>query len=78
MWRWVGPDHKAGRYNIARGNFEKALRFAPDDAVVNYYAGLGYWKDGKPEKAKECLQKALANGLSGKLRPEAEATLKNL
>ncbi len=70
--------YKAGRYNIARGNFEKALRFAPDDAVVNYYAGLGYWKDGKPEKAKECLQKALANGLSGKLRPEAEATLKNL
>lgn len=70
--------YKAGRSGMARGNFEKALRFSPDNPVINYYAGLGYWKDGKPDKAKECFQKALANGLTGKLRTEAEATLKKL
>jgi len=70
--------YKAGRSGMARGNFEKALRFSPDSPVINYYAGLGYWKDGKSDRAKECFQKALANGLAGKLRTEAEATLKKL
>jgi tetratricopeptide (TPR) repeat protein len=73
---WV--YYKEGRFNMARGNFEKALKFLPDDPVYNYYAGLGYWKDKKPDKAKECLQKALSLGLGGKLGEEAKSIMGKL
>jgi tetratricopeptide (TPR) repeat protein len=70
--------YRQAKFTHARGNFEKGLKHAPENPVVNYYVGLGYWKEGKPDKAREFLQKALALGLSGKLRTEAEATMNKL
>ncbi len=70
--------YKMGRYNMARGNFETALKLAPDHPLINYYAGINYIKDNKPDKAKICLQKALAGNLSRQLRADAESALQGL
>ncbi|SYZ74399.1 exported hypothetical protein [Candidatus Zixiibacteriota bacterium] len=70
--------YKMGRYDLARGSFEKALKFDPRNPLINYYAGINYFKDKKPNQAGECLRKALAGKLPDRLRSEAENTLRDL
>ncbi len=70
--------HAMERYASASVSFKKALRFAPENPEFNYYAGKNYIKDGKPDKAKKCLKKAIKNGLSGELKADAEKALKQL
>jgi len=70
--------YKQGRHDIAGSGFERALQLAPDNPFYNYHAGINYIKDKKPDKAKICLRKALANGLSGQLKSDAEAALGRL
>ncbi len=70
--------YKAEKYSMARTQYEYALKFAPEDPVYNFYAGLNYIKDGQPISAEECFKTALKNGLSGELKTEAEKALKNL
>ncbi len=70
--------YRNGRYDLARSNFENALKLEPDNPLVNYYAGINYIKDKKPAEAKTCLQKSLKEGLAGTLRSGAETALKGL
>jgi predicted Zn-dependent protease len=67
-----------GKFANARISFENALKFGSENPEVNYYAGINYVKDGKPELARQHLQKALTLGLSGKLKTAAESELKKL
>jgi tetratricopeptide (TPR) repeat protein len=70
--------YKMGKYNFARGSYEKALKLAPDDPLINYYAGINYIKDNNPVKAKTSLKKAAESNLDAKIRKEAETALNSL
>lgn len=69
---------KRGKYAMARGSFEKALKLAPENPEYNFYAGINYIKDDKRDKAGKCLNKSIRNGLKGKLKNEAEKALKGI
>ncbi len=70
--------YKQNRFDLARGDFERGLKIAPENPVLNFYAGLNYIKDNKPDKAKVHLKNALAGDLPKTLRKEAEENLKKL
>lgn len=75
----LGWSHyKQNRFDLARGDFERGLQIAPENPVLNFYAGLNYIKDNKPDKAREHLRKSLNGELPEALRKEAEENLKKL
>jgi tetratricopeptide (TPR) repeat protein len=70
--------HAMEKYATASVSFKHALRFAPEDPEINYYAGKNYIKDNKPDAARMCLKKAINNGLGGELKADAEKALRQL
>jgi tetratricopeptide (TPR) repeat protein len=70
--------YKMGKYKSAYGTFKHALRFAPDDPEIKYYAGLNLIKNNMPKQAKILLKKAIRLGLNDDLKKQAEAELKKL
>jgi tetratricopeptide (TPR) repeat protein len=70
---------RMGKYKLARGAFERALKFAPGNPEYSYHAGMASMNAGDPpERARDHLNKAINNGLKGELRREAEKALKKL
>jgi tetratricopeptide (TPR) repeat protein len=79
IYSTIGQGYYAmGKFANARASFENALKFGPENPEINYYAGLNYIKDNKPDLAKKHLHKALALGLSGNQKNAAEAELRKL
>lgn len=52
-------SNKNGKYHIAVLQYQKALRFSPEDAVINLNMGLAYVNDGKNMEALECFKKVI-------------------
>jgi len=50
-------SNNIGKYNIAILQYQKALRIAPEDAIIFLNMGLAYASDGKDIEAMECFQK---------------------
>ena len=70
--------NKMGKYALARGGYQTALKLAPENSVYNYYAGLNYMKEEKFDQARQHLRKAIDLGLPGDLKSEARKTLNKL
>nr|MBN2278485.1 tetratricopeptide repeat protein [candidate division Zixibacteria bacterium] len=66
------------KYKIAKVKFDEALKLAPDDPEINFYAGINHQRLGSAFEARTYLKKALRGGLKGSLKKEAEAALNNL
>jgi Tfp pilus assembly protein PilF len=50
--------HK-GAYGLAIDTLEEALKKSPRSAIYHYHLGMAYAKAGKPEPARQHLEKAL-------------------
>lgn len=78
---WAGGD----QHTQAMEEYQKALQLAPDNALTNYYYGVGWQelspgertKFGTVQQAKAHLQKAVKTG-NANVKAAAQKTLKEL
>jgi len=66
------------RYKAAGKNFNRALEANPNNPEYNFYAGMNYVNLDSLQKARTYLKKAIKNGLSGKLKSQAQNALSRL
>lgn len=59
---YAGYLYSLGRSGEALAQYDEAVRLAPNDATVNYNAGLLYFKNKKYDRANRLAQKAYALG----------------
>jgi Tfp pilus assembly protein PilF len=48
-----------GSYLNAISELQDSVGLDPDNSVINYHLGLAYYKNNKPDAAREFLEKAL-------------------
>lgn len=59
---YAGYLYSVGRSDDALAQYDEAVRLAPDDATVNYNAGLLHFKKKNYDSANRLAQKAYASG----------------
>ena len=47
-----------GSYLNAIAEFQDSLEHDPENPVINYHAGLAYYRNKQPDEAKKFLEKA--------------------
>jgi tetratricopeptide (TPR) repeat protein len=57
--------HKSKRYDQANTAYQRAIQLAPSDPIKMYLQGINFEVWGKPDEAREHLQKAIDLGISG-------------
>ena len=66
------------KYKLARSQFFKGLKFAPEDAELNFLLGKTCVTLGRKAEAKKHINKALKNKLPSPQREEAKKLLRRL
>lgn len=64
-------------YRVAKSQFAQGLRQFPDDPGFRFYLGKTHLLMDNVEEGRKQLEAALANGLSGPLRDEAQRLLRD-
>ena len=67
-----------GSYLSAIAELQDSVARDPDNPVINYHAGLAYYKNKQPDKAREFLEKALKIDQNFKGAEQARSILKNI
>ncbi|MCK4301506.1 MAG: hypothetical protein KAW91_01965, partial [candidate division Zixibacteria bacterium] len=66
------------KYKLARSQFFNGLKFAPEDAELNFLLGKTCVTLGRKAEAKKHINKALKNKLPSPQREEAKKLLRRL
>ena len=73
---WV--HYKMGDYERSMTFIEQSLAKSQESAIINYHMGMVLYRLGRPDEAKEVLEKALGSKESFIGKDEAMETLKKL